>query len=315
MNFIVGAEEHTSQIVELLKITLGESLTKKTIEFWNWKHNENPFGKSKIILAFDGEMLVGVRAFMCWQFSNTTETVKCVRAVDTAVHPSYQGKGIFSKLTSAALDDCKKDNIKLVFNTPNKISKIGYLKLGWIEIGKLPLRLSITITIPRVYNENLLRELLTNYEISITKEPNLNSQTNKFSTPLSSDYINWRYKNCPIDSYYSISQENKFIVIFRIKKVKSFIEMRLCEVAINNKDYCIDKTVSSIKEIIKIIRPAFVSCADNDNIPSAFFKKLYFFPKLKIGPIVTLKNVKCESFEDFKNYKIWQPSLGSLELF
>ena len=139
MKFVTGTEEHTRQIVELLKITLGESLTKKTIEFWNWKHTENPFGKSKIILAFDGEMLVGVRAFMCWQFSNATETIKCVRAVDTAVHPSYQGKGIFSKLTIRSLDECKKDNISIVFNTPNKISKIGYLKLGWVDIGKLPL--------------------------------------------------------------------------------------------------------------------------------------------------------------------------------
>ena len=55
MKFISGTDEHTSQIVELLKITLGESLTKKTVEFWNWKHNENPFGKSKIIriLAYE----------------------------------------------------------------------------------------------------------------------------------------------------------------------------------------------------------------------------------------------------------------------
>lgn len=315
MKFVSGTEEHTSQIVELLKITLGESLTKKTVEFWNWKHNENPFGKSKIILAFDGEMLVGVRAFMCWQFSNVSETIKCVRAVDTAVHPSYQGKGIFSKLTMAALDDCKKDNIKLVFNTPNKISKIGYLKLGWVEAGQLPLRLLFPLNIPRLFNKKLLRELLADCEIGKTKELNVNYFTNKFSTPLSLDYINWRYTNCPIDRYYSVSKADQFIVIFRIKKVKSFIEMRICEVAINNKDYCINETVSSIKKIVKIIRPAFISCAVNDNIPSAFFKKLYFFPKLKVGPIVTLKNVKCESFEDFKNYKIWQPTLGCLELF
>ena len=290
-------------------------LTKKTVKFWNWKHNENPFGKSKIILAFDGELLVGVRAFMYWQFSNATETIKCVRAVDTAVHPSYQGKGIFSKLTMAALNDCKSDNIKLVFNTPNKISKIGYLKLGWIEIGKLSLRLSIPINLPRVYNENLLCELLADYEICKTKELNVNTYTNKFSTPLSFDYLNWRYTNCPIDRYYSISKANQFTVIFRIKKVKSFIEMRLCEVLIKKDDFCINESVLSIKKLVKILRPSFISCADNDNIPSAFFKKLYFFPKLKIGPIVTLKNIDYDFFEDFKNYKIWQPTLGCLELF
>ena len=315
MKFIAGTEEYTCQIVELLKITLGESLTKKTLEFWNWKHNENPFGKSKIILAFDGELLVGVRAFMCWRFSSAKESIKCVRAVDTAVHPSYQGKGIFSKLTMAALNDCKKDNIKLVFNTPNKISKIGYLKMGWIEIGKLPLRLTLPLQIPRIYNKKLLCELLADYEIGKANELNINTLTNKFSTPLSMDYINWRYTNCPIDNYYSISKANKFIVIFRIKKVKTFIEMRLCEVAIKNEEFCITEAVSSIKKLIKIVRPVFLSSADNDNIPTAFFNKLNFSPKLKVGPIVTLRNINYDSFEDFKKYKIWEPTLGCMELF
>jgi GNAT superfamily N-acetyltransferase len=315
MRFVTGTEEHTSQIVELLKITLGESLTKKTVEFWDWKHNENPFGKSKMILAFDGEMLVGVRAFMCWQFSNVSETLKCVRAVDTAVHPSYQGKGIFSKLTMAALDDCKNDNIKLVFNTPNKISKIGYLKLGWIEIGKLPLRLLFPFKIPRIYNEKLLRELLANCEIGKINKLNINTNTNKFSTPLNFDYINWRYTNCPIDRYYCITKTDKFLIIFRIKKVKSFVEMRLCEVVINNNEFSINEAVKNIRKVIKIIRPAFVSCVNNDNILSAFFTKLYFFPNLKVGPIVTLKNINYNCFEDFKNYNIWQPTLGCMELF
>jgi GNAT superfamily N-acetyltransferase len=315
MKFVTATKEHSNQIVELLKITLGESLIPKSVKFWNWKHIENPFGKSKIILAFDGEMLVGVRAFMCWQFSNTTKIVKCVRAVDTAVHPSYQGNGIFSKLTIAALNNCKNDNIKLVFNTPNKISKIGYLKLGWVEIGKLPLRLLIPFKVPRIFNEKLLSELLANYEMRKINELHVNILTNKFSTPLSIDYFNWRYTNCPIDRYYSISEANKFIVIFRIKKAKSLIEMRLCEVVIKDEDSCINEIVSRIKKIIKIIRPAFVSCAINDNIPSAFFKKLHFFPKHKIGPIVTLKNIDYDFFEDFKNYKIWEPTLGCMELF
>jgi len=315
MKFITGTDEHSSQIVELLKITLGESLTKKTVEFWNWKHNENPFGKSKIILAFDGAMLIGVRAFMFWQFSNTTETIKCVRAVDTAVHPNYQGKGVFSKLTLAVLEDCKKDNISLVFNTPNKISKIGYLKLGWVELGKLPLRLSIPIHTPKIYNEELLIQHLTSYEMGKVNEVNLSTSSYKFSTELTADYLNWRYINCPIVKYYSIANANEFIIIFRFKKVKSFTELRLCEVVISDNKTSINEAISSIKEVIKIIRPAFVSSANNDNIPSIFFKKLYFLPILKIGPIVTLKNIYDDHFEDFKNYKIWQPTLGCLELF
>ena len=315
MKFITGTKEHTNQIVELLKITLGESLTKKTAEFWNWKHNENPFGTSKIILAFDGGLLIGVRAFMCWEFTNKQATIKCVRAVDTAVHPNYQGKGIFLKLTNAALEDCKKDGVHIVFNTPNKISKIGYLKLGWVEIGKLPIRLSFPLKIPRIYNKQLISELLADYEINSTDELDFNTFCNIFSTPLSSNFLNWRYVNCPISKYYNISKTDKYSIIFRIKKVKSFFEMRLCEVLINKGDSCSNEAVLNVIKIIKIIRPAYISCAKSDSIPSSFFSKLFFLPILKVGPIVTVKNVNYQSFESFKNFEIWQPTIGCLELF
>ena len=315
MKFVIGTSEHTTQIVELLKITLGESLTKKTVEFWNWKHNQNPFGASKIILAFDGDLLIGVRAFMCWEFINKNEIVKCVRAVDTAVHPNYQGKGVFSKLTKVALDDCQKDGIDIVFNTPNKISKIGYLKLGWVEIGKLPIRLSFPLKIPRIYNEQALTELLSGYEINSINNFDFNTISKKISTPLTSVFINWRYVNCPINKYYNISKTNEYILIFRIRKVKLFTEMRLCEVAFNGNNICINDAISRLKSIIKMVRPAYVSCANNDSIPPTFFKKLFFLPSLKIGPIVTLKNVNYQAFESFKNFEIWQPTLGCLELF
>ena len=315
MKFIAASKEHSNQIVELLKITLGESLLPKSVDFWNWKHNENPFGQSKTILAFDNEKLIGVRAFMCWQFSNNNEIVKCVRAVDTAVHPNYQGKGIFSKLTLAALEDCKKSDISLVYNTPNKVSKIGYLKLGWVELGKLPLRLSFPLRIPRIYNEELLIQHLKSYEIGKINEVNITTNSDKFSTQLNANYLNWRYVNCRIGRYYSIVKANEFFIIFRFKKVKSFTELRLCEVAIDNNKASIDEAISSIKEVIKIVRPAFVSCANNDGIASSFYSKLFFLPNLKIGPIVTLKNINSTNFQEFKNYKIWQPTLGCMELF
>jgi len=315
MKFIAASKEHSNQIVELLKVTLGESLIPKSVDFWNWKHNANPFGQSKTILAFDNERLIGVRAFMCWQFSNNNEIVKCVRAVDTAVHPNYQGKGIFSKLTLAALENCKKDNISLVFNTPNKISKIGYLKLGWVELGRLSLRLLIPMHIPKIYNEEFLIKHLKSYEIVKINEVNITTNSDKFSTQLNADYLNWRYVNCPIGKYYSITKASEFIIIFRFKKVKSFTELRLCEVAIDNNKISISQAISSIKEVIKIIRPAFVSCVNNDGIASSFFRKLFFLPNLKIGPVVTLKNINSTNFEEFKNYKIWQPTLGCMELF
>ena len=61
-----------------------------------------------------------------------------LRAVDTATHPDYQGRGIFSRLTMHAIDGLAADGVAFVFNTPNAQSRPGYLKMGWQPVARLP---------------------------------------------------------------------------------------------------------------------------------------------------------------------------------
>ncbi len=62
-----------------------------------------------------------------------------VRAVDTATHPEYRGRGLFQALTLQALDELTQDGVDFVFNTPNDQSRPGYLKMGWQVVGRLPI--------------------------------------------------------------------------------------------------------------------------------------------------------------------------------
>ena len=89
-------------------------------------------------VATDGDRIVGLRAFMRWEFVRDGEVLRAVRAVDTATHPDYQGKGLFTAMTMHGLDVIEADGIDFVFNTPNDKSRPGYLKMGWQEVGKLP---------------------------------------------------------------------------------------------------------------------------------------------------------------------------------
>lgn len=110
--------------------------------FFTWKHVENPFGPSPIWVAEatdDGHRrIVGVRALMRWELSNGGTHRQLVRAVDTATLPTHQGRGIFSRLTMAAVDDLTAEGVHAVFNTPNDKSRPGYLKMGWASLGRVP---------------------------------------------------------------------------------------------------------------------------------------------------------------------------------
>jgi hypothetical protein len=95
-----------------------------------------------MLVAQADERIVGFRSFLRWRFDVGGRKLRAVRAVDTATHPSYQGRGIFSKLTLEALDRLRTDT-DLVFNTPNSKSMPGYLKMGWEHVGKLPVTVRI----------------------------------------------------------------------------------------------------------------------------------------------------------------------------
>jgi GNAT superfamily N-acetyltransferase len=103
---------------------------------FRWKHLENAFGPSPMWVADAGGDIVGLRVFMRWEFERDREVVRAVRAVDTATHPAFQGRGIFTRLTLAGLEELKAEGVEFVFNTPNSQSRPGYLKMGWHELGR-----------------------------------------------------------------------------------------------------------------------------------------------------------------------------------
>ena len=132
-----------SSIIELCRASLGWGDDPRFEQLFSWKHDQNAFGPSYMWVATDGGRIVGLRAFMRWEFVRRGEVLRAVRAVDTATHPDYQGKGLFTAMTMHGLDVIRDDGVDFVFNTPNDKSRPGYLKMGWQEVGKLPVAIRV----------------------------------------------------------------------------------------------------------------------------------------------------------------------------
>ena len=133
-----AGEDDLPQILQLLQSSLGWVPDEQYAAFYRWKHHENPFGRSPAWVALDGARIVGLRVWLRWRFRRRGRTWAAVRAVDTATHPAYQGRGIFRRLTTSSLETLTAEGVAHVFNTPNEQSRPGYLKMGWQEVGKLP---------------------------------------------------------------------------------------------------------------------------------------------------------------------------------
>lgn len=302
-----GTKEDIPQIIQLLKESLGESLLPKTEEFWKWKHLDNPFGISPVLVAEKENQIIGVRAFLRWQFTDQNRIYPACRAVDTAVHPKYQGQGIFSRLTQELVEEMKNEGVHLIFNTPNKKSHPGYLKLGWETWGKLPLK--IKLKVPKSSNRSFhsknweeVSPLLSSLEDSSYTRPGVH-------TDLIPGYIFWRYKQCPIVKYFYLSDGETYLLIYRLKEGKKGKELRITDL-FTFSGFDKKKLQTQFRELIKNSGAVWVSFSGLNYDPNVL--DLGSIPLLTQGPLITLRKLQDDLDPRFLD---WKWSLGDLELF
>lgn len=317
-------------IVALLKLSLGESLMPKSEVYWRWKHVDNPFGISPVLVGVDSGTIVGVRAFMRWQWINQRKVYHAIRAVDTATHPEHQGRGIFKKLTLSLVELCKQQGVDFIFNTPNAQSKNGYLKMGWEQAGRIPVRLSLQRPITLAMNiiakkkkavaENMdpsLKYFFAHPQLPSLIDNHFN-ETKQIVTNLSVDYLNWRYINVPVANYVALGSESgkdlTGLMIGRIKDNRMGKEFRITDYFFSNEGSR-DEVLGKLKDFRKTWN------IDYTTVSGTLFQKpgksAMRFPSFNVpvGPIVTIRPLLLKDLGFLKRFSQWAPSLGDLELF
>lgn len=199
------ADTDETAVLELLALGLGKTADDRHRGLFRWKHGQNPFGRSFIWLgAVDGQ-LVGVRSFLRWRFLDPAgEPVEAVRAVDTATHPEFQGRGIFRALTLHGLDEMRATGVDFVFNTPNDQSRPANLTLGWEVEGRLPVMVRPR-SLPSVWRMARARRAADVWSLPVevgepiadvsqwSSQPRDPTTNNRLITDRSTEFLSWRY--------------------------------------------------------------------------------------------------------------------------
>jgi GNAT superfamily N-acetyltransferase len=304
------------QIVEVLIASLGTTDLPITKEIWNYKHENNPFGKSLVLLAEENGKIMGVRAFMCWRWQENEQVFKAYRAVDTATHPEHQGKGIFKKLTLSALELAQKNNDNFIFNTPNDQSRPGYLKMGWEVVDKLNVGLKPAFTsFWKLYDVNISYNLNISSSNETIEElcENWNEkyrQIGKFFTPKNREFLNWRYENNPLQKYEVHSSNGIYLALY-VKKRGRLKELRVAECLYDDNPEIFKKVKALISTFSKKFGVQLISYSPQLMDLGSFSVTGNF------GPILTLRelNLNKEEKDEMLNVNNWNYSIGDLELF
>ena len=302
------------EIIRVLQASIGEAKLPKTEQIWKYKHLDNPFGASTVLLALASGRIIGVRAFMKWEYNLNGTRFSALRAVDTGVLPEHQGKGVFKALNSAGVTLAKGRGGHFIFNTPNSKSLPANLKMGSKKIDKLKIVFRIGNFRRRNFklenfkykkSKNLsdteIKQLLEEYN-------NLESQGGKIFTPKSPAYLRWRYEQNPLQDYEIIADRDFYIAAY-LKRHKHFTELRITEHIHHNK-IGLKKIKSAVTEMNKIYRAELVSYTSGLNLS-------IFQISGKIGPVMVYRNLNLdvESRKKISNIKDWSYTLGDLELF
>jgi GNAT superfamily N-acetyltransferase len=225
-------------LLELATEALGEGPQgARQADWWRWKHVDNPFGRSLVLGAFDGERMVGLRSFMRWRLVDAQgRRWACARAVDTSTHPDYQGKGIFSKLTLEGLEYLRADGTDIVFNTPNGKSGPGYRKMGWVAVAPLsagirPNGLSGALRLAQQAAGRQVAELplpaVADWS-GISRQDWTTLAEGWCAPALTTDWtaesLKWRLADCPVASYYPILIDGKLQGTLRVHRRKGLRE-------------------------------------------------------------------------------------------
>jgi GNAT superfamily N-acetyltransferase len=208
-----------AEVLEVLRVSLGEAPhLPRTPEWFTWKHLDNPFGESILLLAEVAGQVAGVRAFLRWELQMPGgDRLRCVRPVDTATHPDFQRMGIFRALTEAALDVARDDGVDLVFNTPNPRSGAGYRSMGWDEVGEIgvmvrpSLRL-LAAPLRGVSSGEDLGELIDAPDAA-GEWPNVDPEGSGLRTPRTAEYLSWRFQENPVARYKRIDAGGGTVVL------------------------------------------------------------------------------------------------------
>ena len=205
-------EEDLPEMLELVRVTLGEGSIPRTEAFWRWKHEQNAFGRSPAMLVEAEGRIVALRVFLRWRWRHGDRVLEAVRPVDTATHPDWRRRGLFEQLTKRMIEAMRAEGVAFVYNTPNPKSGQGYQKLGWRLVGRP------TIWIRPLRPLRVIRGLLRRDQAgagepapsgailpkAVLDAPELGdflankpSAGDRLVTDVDASYLTWRYRDCP----------------------------------------------------------------------------------------------------------------------
>ena len=304
-------QDDEDEVLQLVRASLGATeVLPQTSETWRWKHFENPFGESLMVVAELDSRIAGVRPYLRWHLLTTEgRRLEALRAVDTATHPEFRRRGVFRAMTTEANRLAQEANFDLVFNTPNDASRPGYLSMGWVTVGKP--RLHARLRRPWAFFRRGVSgqvpspDAVLEHAVAWTaREEFMDREPLGLRTERTPAYMHWRFARHPTVPYLAPVGTSSVVVRPNIRNGRT--EIVVSELLRAEQDELIS--------LIQTNRADYLVASFRPGSPEErLIRNRRFFPVPRLGlTLVTLPlSSRASSATEMAS---WDLSLGDLEL-
>ncbi|MBX3466792.1 MAG: GNAT family N-acetyltransferase [Planctomycetes bacterium] len=329
-------------VLELLRVSMARERRFPFDErVWRWKHEANPAGPSPCLVAVTPEgRVVGLRAFLRWEWRRGGGLLRAVRAVDTAVHPDWRGAGLFTRLTRDLLTAVQAEGVDFVFNTPNGQSLPGYLKMGWRPVGRMtlwvkPLRPGALLRggLARLGGRSWpgsasgpgsaagdagrsVGEVLDDPRALALLDALAARDADRLETRRTAAFLRWRYADTPTATYRCwFDEAGRALAIARSGLRFGLREGLACELLHADTADGVRAAAAALRSLARDLAADYLLAAAPARSPTGAALALAgFAPLLGASPLLTFRPLR-ESLDHLAATRAWRLSAGDLELF
>jgi len=179
----------------------------RTVKFWRWINQENPFGHSIIELMESKGMIIGHYAILPVVLSAGNTQEKTGLAIQALIHPSFRNLKNLLQMTSRVWEHCAQEEIKFIYAFPNDNIWKVYLTLMDMrqicDFRNMELVFKdrpVSLPRPTIHLEvNRLAIFSQDFDDLWADSPIAMSK--KISIARNSEFLNWRFLHHPLEHY------------------------------------------------------------------------------------------------------------------
>ena len=125
------------RIAELFETVFGLS---RSVAHTTWKFDQNPAGPPVVVVAEDGDRIVGQYALWPTPLRLGGTSVLGAQSLETMTHPDYRGQGMFTVLANESFIAAADRGVEVLYGFPNSNSFHGFVRrLNWDHTGDVGL--------------------------------------------------------------------------------------------------------------------------------------------------------------------------------